>query len=159
YFMCGASLDDLAPGAKPSPMPFGEIRALGSYSSFGPASVVYGADFWAFRQEHDSLTLTSMPVFVQVGLLLGLPVFKPYALLELGAPHSWVSWPDTSFTSWGFGGGASLGTLLVFGKWGVDLVLGVDYMTVPARPDARDFSEGSLTGPIFRGGGGLVIAP
>ncbi len=132
---------------------------LGTYGSFGPASVVYAADFGLFRTEHDSLNLTSMPVFVQAGLMLGLPVFKPYALLEVGAPHSWVSWPDTSFTTWGFGGGASLGALLVFGKLGLDLLVGVDYMTVPVRPDAEYFSAGPLSGPVFRGGGAWSSRP
>ncbi len=157
--MSGHSLDEVVPGAKPSLVPFGEARALGTYGSFGPASVVYAADFGLFRAEHDSLTLTSMPVFVQAGLMLGLPVFKPYALLEVGAPHSWVAWPDTSFTTWGFGGGASLGAFVVFGKLGLDLLVGADYMTVPVRPDATDFSEGSLRGPVFRGGAGLLIVP
>ena len=159
YFMSGSSLDEVVPGATPSLTPFGEARALGTYGLFGPASVVYAADFGLFRAQHDSLTFTSMPVFVQVGLLFGLPVFKPYALVEVGAPCSWVTWPDTSFTAWGFGGGASMGAFVIFGKVGLDLMVGVDYMTVPVRPDAKDFSEGSLTGPAFRGGAGLVIAP
>jgi hypothetical protein len=159
YFMSGASLDEVIPGATPSVVPFGEARALGTYTSFGPASVFYAADFGLFRTKYDSLSALSMPVFVQAGLLLGLPVFKPYALLEFGAPHSWVSWPDTAFTTWGFGGGASLGAFVILGKFGLDLVIGADYMTVPVRPDAKDFSEGSLTGPVFRGGAGLVIAP
>lgn len=157
--MSGTSLDRVVPGATPSLVPFGEARALGTYGSFGPASVVYAADFGLFRAEHDSLSVLSMPVLVQAGLLLGLPFFKPYALLEVGAPHSWVSWPESSFTTWGFAGGASIGAFVIFGKAGLDFVFGVDYMTVPVRPDAKDFSDGSLTGPVFRGGAGLVIAP
>ena len=130
-------------------VPGGELDMLGTYGKFGPGRLFYGADFSFYKVDHQVGSFFQMPVVVQGGYLLDLPVLKPYIGLEAGGVNTTLL-ADTGYTVWGFQAGADLGSFVMLGPVGISALTSVGLSSVPLREDADPYSDNSLDGISYR---------